>query len=335
MISIIVPIYKVEQYLKECVESILMQSYTDFELILVDDGSPDNCGSICDDYAKVDDRIRVIHKVNGGLSDARNAGLKVARGDHIGFVDSDDWIEPDMYECLYNACIENGADITICGFYRDFKDKSITNVKFKKEVFSGDTAVRKLIDGSQIQDHAWTKLYKADLWRGIEYPFGKSYEDIRTTYKTFLKAGRVCTVPKALYHYRQRSGSISKSGLDAKKLEWLDAVIQQKKYFSKEISLDRELEKHFSKKILYTKGCLLREWLLTNNMDASKDNTDSAKRLYLDIRDGKKTIIESDYFTKSIKTIAFLSFLPLPWIRSIFHSIIMKKYISDTYSPYE
>ncbi len=122
-ISIIVPVYKVEKYLKKCVDSILAQTFSDFELILVDDGSPDNSGRICDDYAKKDARVRVVHKQNGGLSSARNAGIEVAKGKYLGFVDSDDYIAEDMYELLYKAIIKEEADLSICGIYDVYEEK--------------------------------------------------------------------------------------------------------------------------------------------------------------------------------------------------------------------
>lgn len=123
-ISIIVPVYKVEPYLRKCVDSILAQTFTDFEVILVDDGSPDNSGKICDEYASKDSRVRVIHKKNGGLSSARNAGIDVARGKYLGFVDSDDYIEKDMYELLYDNIVKEQADLSICGIYDVYEGKN-------------------------------------------------------------------------------------------------------------------------------------------------------------------------------------------------------------------
>ena len=118
LISVIVPVYKVEKYLERCVKSICAQTYQNLEIVLVDDGSPDQCGEMCDMFAKQDSRIRVVHKENGGLSDARNAGLDVMTGDYVGFVDSDDWIEPDMYQVLYERLIKEKAEISCCGMKR-------------------------------------------------------------------------------------------------------------------------------------------------------------------------------------------------------------------------
>ena len=125
LISIIIPVYKVEKYLEKCIKSVLSQTYKNLQIILVDDGSPDNCGNICDDYARVDNRIEVIHKANGGLSDARNVGLKAARGEYIGFVDSDDYVSNEMFENLYNTLISNDVDVSICNFYIVIDNKNI------------------------------------------------------------------------------------------------------------------------------------------------------------------------------------------------------------------
>ena len=125
LISIIIPVYKVEKYLEKCIKSVLDQTYKNLQIILVDDGSPDNCGNICDNYAKIDNRIEVIHKANGGLSEARNVGLKVARGEYIGFVDSDDYVSNEMFENLYNTLISNDVDVSICNFYTVINNKNI------------------------------------------------------------------------------------------------------------------------------------------------------------------------------------------------------------------
>ena len=181
VISIIVPVYKVEKQLNKCIESILNQTFKDYELILVDDGSPDNCGHICDEYEKKDSRIKVIHKKNGGLSDARNAGLDIALGKYIGFVDSDDIIHPQMYEKLYNCINKSNLDIVQCKFKR-FKSIEEININISdselnfKEYNSQD-AIIDLIDNNKINVNAWNKLYKRELFQNERYPKGKIHED--------------------------------------------------------------------------------------------------------------------------------------------------------------
>lgn len=153
LISIIVPVYNVEAYIHQCIKSIIEQSYKNLEIILVDDGSKDKSGKICDDYARKDKRIKVIHKKNGGLSDSRNAGITVATGKYIAFVDSDDWIEKNMYEKMYNECEKFGADICICGFFREYKDKTISECNFGERVYDTESALEELIKGRVIKDH--------------------------------------------------------------------------------------------------------------------------------------------------------------------------------------
>ena len=211
LISVIVPIYKVENYLKKCVDSIINQSYKNIEIILVDDGSPDMCGVICDDYLKKDNRIKVIHKENGGLSDARNAGINIAKGDYILCIDSDDWIEENMIEIVYNNALEYSADISICEFIEEDINGNILGKKEEsKEIkcFNRVKALNELISQVNITNHAWNKLYKKELFRNIEYPKGQLMEDISTTYKLFEKSDKIVYQNVALYHYIQRSESI-------------------------------------------------------------------------------------------------------------------------------
>lgn len=206
-ISIIVPVYKVEPYIRKCVDSILAQTLTDFELILVDDGSPDNCGEICDEYASKDSRVVVIHKENGGQATARNAGLDIAKGDYIGFVDSDDWIEPDMYELLYNMCIENKCDIANCTSTIYFKNKTVKNGTHPLTVQNRKEAMRTMLEGKLYDEVVWTKLIKCSLLENIRFPVGVIYEDTAFTYKVIHNASRICCIGAPKYHYIKRDES--------------------------------------------------------------------------------------------------------------------------------
>lgn len=217
-ISIIVPIYNVELYLRRCLDSILNQTYSNLEIILVDDGSTDKSGKICDEYAKNDSRIKVIHKNNGGLSDARNEGLKIARGKYVGFVDSDDWIELDMYECLYDMLQKFDADISICGANsvdnkkREFNTgKEIQCIKGYKDItIFEDSQIMKahLHFKNEINSGVWNKLYKREIVDGIEFPVAKLYEDVFTMYKYLDRATRVVKTRAHKYNYFQRKDSI-------------------------------------------------------------------------------------------------------------------------------
>ncbi|BCG58629.1 glycosyltransferase family 2 protein [Paenibacillus sp. URB8-2] len=212
-ISIIVPVYNVENYIHKCVDSILAQSFENFELILVDDGSPDNCPAICDQYAAKDPRVRVIHKPNGGLSDARNWGLNIAEGKYVGFVDSDDWIADDMYELLYHSLIENEADIAVCCHYEvvDGELFQINNYDGYPRVLSNVEGLSELLMDVRIKNLAWDKLYKRELFRNVNYPVGVYYEDTPTTYKLFLQASKVSLVNIPKYYYFKRKESITGS----------------------------------------------------------------------------------------------------------------------------
>ena len=180
LISVIVPIYKVEKYLKRCIESIINQTYHNLEIILVDDGSPDKCGEMCEEYSKKDKRIKVIHKENGGLSDARNKGLEIATGKYIGFVDSDDFIDKDMYKVLYNNLKNNNADMSICSIYQFENEEEIVKGYNKNETvitYNKQEMFNNFYDDLLRNVVAWNKLYKADIFKDIKYPKGKAVEE--------------------------------------------------------------------------------------------------------------------------------------------------------------
>ena len=220
-ITVIVPVYNVEKYLDRCMESILAQTYTKLEIILVDDGAADSSGAICDSYAQKDERVQVIHKENGGLSSARNAALDIAQGEYIGFVDSDDYISVDMFEKLYQACVQYESEIAICCHYTERGDRLLIEEPIVDESiqYTGVEALELLIRDQGIRNYAWDKLYKASLFQSIRYPDGRNYEDIATTYLLFYRAKRICSIPRYLYYYQIREGSISSHVEDTKWLE--------------------------------------------------------------------------------------------------------------------
>ncbi len=212
MISVIVTIYNLERYLRRCIDSIVAQTYGDLEIILVDDGSVDTSPQICDEYARRDARIRVVHKQNGGAADARNAGLEIAAGEYIGFVDGDDFIMPGMYETLYHACAEYDVPLSMCG-----RIEFDVRTGRKKRRFCMDAPVvlsaRKAIEGLLTDDGcdsaSWDKLYRRSLFTQIRYPVGAQYDDLNVTARLIDRAGRVCHVGEALYIYVRRDGSIT------------------------------------------------------------------------------------------------------------------------------
>lgn len=247
LVSVIVPIYKVEAYLERAICSILDQTYENLQIILVDDGSPDNCGKICDEYAKKDDRIIVIHKENGGLSDARNAGLEICSGEYIAFLDSDDFIAPFFIETLMEALHSTGSDVAFCPYQvvekvsgKEF-NKPIENKQWKEEhyfTYNRKELLLNMYDRNH-QDAtyfivAWNKLYKAGLWENVRFPKGKIHEDEATTYKVFHKAVKGVYVKYPMYGYFSAPGSITREGFHKKRLQWMDALTDRMEFFEKE-----------------------------------------------------------------------------------------------------
>lgn len=212
LISVIVPVYKVEPYLEKCVRSLTAQTLSDIEIILVDDGSPDRSGEMCEQFAREDSRITVYHKQNGGLSDARNYGIERAKADLLGFVDSDDFVDPDMYEVLYNNMMREGADISMCGTLSEYAHKSLPAYK-GNEYFTLDreTAAKMVLEGRKIQVSAWNKLYKKSLFENVRYPVGMIYEDANVILEIILGIEKAVVDTTPRYHYVHREGSITTS----------------------------------------------------------------------------------------------------------------------------
>ncbi|WP_160689425.1 glycosyltransferase [Clostridium sp. C2-6-12] len=225
LISIIVPVYNVEKYLPQCINSLINQTFKNLEIILVDDGSLDTSGEICDEFSKIDNRIIVIHKENNGLSSARNAGLEIAKGDYIGFVDSDDWLDENMYEILFKLIKDNDSDISCCKFFKaaDSDEKipiinneiiqSFTNIEGLNNFYT-DLYTQTVV--------AWNKLYNRNLFDNIVYPTGKIHEDEGTTYKLFYKANKITYTNKPLYYYRTTPDSITTRKFNKKRLDIID-----------------------------------------------------------------------------------------------------------------
>lgn len=213
LISVIVPIYNVEKYIRKCIDGIISQSYTNLEIILVDDGTPDNCGTICDEYASKDKRIKVIHKSNGGLSDARNVAIDVMRGKYVTFIDSDDYIGTDYIMCMYKALIETDSDLAICEYAYIYEDGKMINHPYndkKRLVFNQEQALYELLNSKKYSNSAWGKLYTSDHFRNVRYPKGRLYEDVPTTYKLFMQSSKIVFCADVQYYYLYRENAISK-----------------------------------------------------------------------------------------------------------------------------
>ena len=218
-ISVIVPVYNVENYLSRCVESILAQTYTNLEIILVDDGAKDSSGAICDAFAGRDSRVRVIHKENGGLSSARNAGIDIAQGDYLQFVDSDDWIEADTCEQLLKTAKEFGVKLVCAGRYdvdSATGEKTIGLCPPAGEVISGKELVRRIFLWENADSSACDKLFHRSLFETTRFPLGVVCEDVPVMYRIVLEAGEAAMLNRPLYNYRHRRGSISASSISEK-----------------------------------------------------------------------------------------------------------------------
>lgn len=232
LISVIVPVYKVEAYLDRCVQSIVDQTYTNLEIILVDDGSPDRCPQMCDEWEKRDSRIRVIHKENGGLSDARNAGMSVAGGEYISFVDSDDWIEPAFVQVLLNALLEHDCDVAGCLYRKcaENEETDSTSTDYNVQVFDRLMAMSELIDNRLIQQVVWNKLYKRELIEGILFEKGKYYEDEFWSYQMIGRINRFAVTDYSGYNYFQRADSIMGEAYSLKRLDAVEAKVRRQVY---------------------------------------------------------------------------------------------------------
>lgn len=237
LISVIVPVYKVEAYLPACVDSILAQTFCDFELILVDDGSPDACGEMCDQYARQDARIRVIHQENGGLSAARNAGLDIAQGNYITFVDSDDMVAPDFLEVLYASLERSNAAVACCCFqsFEDDVPPRRHNAEIHSKTMTGHAAVLSVYNATgDVSVTAWGKLFQKELLRDRRFPIGKIHEDQALIPVVLCNAATVVTVDAELYYYRDRPGSIMNKAFSEKRFDNMEGIDGCIRYFQEE-----------------------------------------------------------------------------------------------------
>ena len=236
LISVIVPIYKAEKYLNRCIAAIAAQTYHEIEIILVDDGSPDECPMICDEWAKKDKRVKVIHQQNSGVSMARNAGMDFSSGHYIIQVDSDDYISPNMIELLHEALVKNSSDMSICGYVKGNED----NYSFEKkkdyeiEIIEGTTALERIYKNAESALQyvvPWAKLYRRDLFDDIRYPKGKIFEDIYVTHQILFRCDKIAVIPQKLTYYYQHPDSIMNKKYHVGKLDYLDACKNRISFF--------------------------------------------------------------------------------------------------------
>ena len=300
-ISVIVPVYNAEKYLPACVQSILGQTFQDFELILVDDGSPDSCGEMCECWARKDDRIKVIHKENGGLSDARNAGLDIAQGDYIGFVDSDDYIRRDMFEVLVTNLEKTSADISMCGYTDIYEDGRSRGRKCTDDntvyIWDRKEAIHEILLGKKLSVHAYTKLYRRALFEYVRYPKGKISEDAYVIMDIMAQVNRAVFTPRTEYYYVHRGDSINtakyreidKTRIEAHRKNY--EYIKQTYPEYEKLAFDRYL------------GAMC---FVANKMIVSGANPKETKKILKELRKNRRSIMTSEYFSTRRKAIVFV-----------------------------
>lgn len=321
LISVIVPVYNVEEYLPRCVDSILSQTYRNLEVILVDDGTKDKSDVICDEYAQKDPRVRVIHKKNGGLSSARNAGIDVAKGEYLGFVDSDDWIEPDTYEHMLMAALKYDAKLVCAGRYDvdgQTGEKSVGLCPGKEEKISGTELVRRIFVWENIDSAAWDKLYHRTLFRSIRYPLGKICEDIPTTYRIALDAKWAVMCDKPVYNYLHRPGSITTASISEKTFHFSEHTAVIYPYIREHYPEIQEEARYFRvRSLVYS---VLSIELVGE--DAKKTFTVQYREQKRELRKQALFILTSPLFTNKERiTNLLLAYGGYLWLRKIYHAV--------------
>lgn len=316
MVSVIIPVYNVESYLVKCLNSVINQSYSNIEIILVDDGSTDKSSEICDAYAKNDDRIQVIHKINGGLSEARNVGIDYAKGQYITFIDSDDYIAKDYIEYLYNMLIQDDADISIVSNKKVWNDyEKLDELKMKKRSFQSIEAIEDLLYQKHIDNSAWGKMYKKSLFNQIRYPIGKLYEDLGTTYRVFYNADRIIWCNQQKYYYFQRNNSIMNQQFSLKNLDRID-ISQQIMGFVQEKA--PQIESAAICRFFISNIQVLRELPLNE-----KQYQPTVRVIYQNMKKYRKYVIFDKRAKLINRIIALCSYLPLCFIQKL--GVLYKK----------
>lgn len=306
-ISVIIPIYKDEKYLDRCVQSVLKQSYANLEIILVDDGSPDKCPKMCDDYEKLDERIKVIHKENGGLSDARNVGVKASTGECIFFLDSDDYIDLNCLEILLNDLKNNDADVAVGGHVRfdDEKFWSENIISSNVEVLNRMEFLKRFCEHERVNlVTAWGKLFKREIIGDLLFPKGKVCEDEYLTFRFYDRAKRITINNSTLYKYYQREGSIMSSKSINLSLDEIDSAVTQLEYFKLQ---EPEIYSLMLKNRLYLNVYDLMK--IYRNKEISKaEKKNYVEKIKFYYNDAKRNHIKLDGSFKLFFCLNFISF---------------------------
>lgn len=300
LISIIVPVYNVERYLGKCLDSLRNQTYKNIEIIVVDDGSKDNSVQIADEYENLDSRIRVIHKINGGLSSARNAGLNTARGEYIMLIDSDDYVSPKMCEIMLRKAKEDNCQMVECGMVKVYKDKELYESNRQELLLTGREMTLEYLKGNPLlQTAACDSLYHISIFDGIRFDEGRLHEDKWFKYKAFYRANRVCVLKESFYYYIQsREGSIMTSALKEKNVrDVIDALDSRWHYF--EQCHDEELEE--MAKATYMRELLSYYYVVESRLQGKTGKEKLSEEIVDKLNENKEYVLNSKYLARSKK----------------------------------
>lgn len=294
LVTIVVPVYKVEKYIDRCIKSILNQTYKNLEIILVDDGSPDNCGKICENYAQKDERIKVVHKENGGLSDARNAGISISNGKYISFIDSDDYIDPEYIELLYKTIKKDKSDMAISSHKVIYENGTVLEKATKEEsILKPKEVLKRILYDDGIDLSAWAKLYKIELFKEIRYPKGRLFEDAATTYKLVDKCEKISIISRSTYNYIIRGNSITNINFSEKKMDLIISTEEMCNYIKKKYP---DLEEAANRRLMYAYLSTLTQLVKSN-----EKNENAEKKLYGYIKQNSKMILRDKNVPKRDK----------------------------------
>lgn len=319
LISVIIPVYKVEPYLKRCVDSVLNQTYTNLEIILVDDGSPDLCPKMCDEYAVLDSRVKVVHKKNGGQSSARNAGLDICKGSFVSFIDSDDFITDCFIEHLYRGILEENSDIAMCGFqtFRNVCEINGLNCLFSvqpkspKDILSMYSSPYPSV--SMLATVVWNKLFRKSLFDAIRFPEGKVYEDAATSYKIYFSCGKIALINEKLYYYSLRDDSTTGGcKFSERYLDFFIALNDAKEWF--EMREQQEIACFFIPQILMSG---LYAWW---GMKYVLKRPEKSKELLFFLRSRSWNMEPTRYFSKA-QRLCLLTLLKIPLLYVVYRKI--------------
>ena len=251
----------VSEYLDRCIQSLVDQAYINLEIILVDDGSPDDCADKCDRWARIDNRITVIHKQNSGLSDARNYGMRISGGEYVSFIDSDDFVSDDFMDSLLSIALEHDSDIVECGYTNFYESGESEEYHDDLTVsdYSASEGLSALIDENPFHQHVWDKIYKRDVIQGIQFEIGKQHEDVFWTYQAFGRAKRITKLNRTMYYYLQRESSIMGRGYSLRSLDFLEGKWNRQQYIEKNYPhLSLQSKRDFFGSCMYMMQCIIK-----------------------------------------------------------------------------